>query len=242
MSQDNNSTKIAIWVALITGLFVLAAAILSSPHWFKIFFPKQYIESEKIDFKKTINPQLKADTNTAISIDTKALVDPKEKDGTENLVISRIELSPKNFNIPSYLYFEIKNEGTKTLKNVSITANLGQAFYTAFDFTRNLSPTVKTDTLDKGFLQLVCPKIKENESIGIYLHISQPRFDNILLHADNMAFDKAYSYIDYQNSANHIERTGFQNFLRICGGITIVIIGGYFLYVFLTFCNRLFKL
>jgi len=147
-----------IFIAIIGGCFAIFSAIILSPHWSKYFFPKQYLAQEKLDPSKT--------TNTKVVIDTVNRPSGKreEKEGVDDIKITKIELCPRNFKIPSYFYFEVNNSGSKTIKNLTVTVNLGKASYAYFDITKNLKLTTLTDSNDKSFLKIACPEIKENEN------------------------------------------------------------------------------
>ena len=232
---EKTNTKTQVLLAILAGIFVIVAAIISSPHWFKYFFPKHYLEQEKLDPKKIENTKVISD-----SINTKSL-ETKEKAGIEDIVISKIELCPKNFRIPNYLYFEVQNKGTKTIKNLVVSVNLGKASYLSFDYTRNLNPKSQVDSLDKSFIKVICPEIKESEGVGIYLLLTQPNFEDILLHADNLTFDKQYSYSEYLSSSIQEDSDNFHSFLIVCLSIVIIIFGIYFTVVIITYLNKLFK-
>ncbi len=45
--------KNKVVIAIISGLFIIAAAVISSPHWFKHFFPDLYLEQENLKPEKT---------------------------------------------------------------------------------------------------------------------------------------------------------------------------------------------
>lgn len=221
-----------IIIAIITGCFLLAGAVISSPHWFKHFFPEQYLEQENIKPERAI-PQEKEDSKK----------DDKST-GTENLVITKIDLSSRDFNIPSYFYFEVTNKGTRTIQNLNLTIDLGKSKYQEFDYSKKITTSIKIDSTDKSFVKILCPEIKENETIEFYALTSAPTFNNITLNASNMTFDKKYTYDDYLTSEKDgiSDDSGFYNFLIVILSLAIIVFAIYFTIVIITYLNKIFKI
>ena len=232
--------KKEILIAIIAGIFILGGSILSSPHWFKYFFPDQYLEQEKI--KPTETP-IKND-NSNDSLNNSNADKELKKNGTENLVISRIELSPKDFKLPSYFYIEIENKGSRIIKNLEIIIDLGKAKYQEFDYSRSVGMTSIIDSNDKSFIKFEVPYIKENQTIEFYSLQSMPIFKSISMNASNMAFDKIYTYEEFVKSeeGENTESSGFDSFLTAMLSLVIIVFTIYFVIVLITFLNKLFKL
>lgn len=221
-----------IIIAIISGLFLLAGAIITSPHWFKYFFPEQYLVQENIEPVRTKTTEKEINGNQENST------------GTENLVISRIDLSSRDFNIPSYFYFEVTNKGTKIIQDLNITVDLGKSKYQEFDYSKKIPSKIITDSTDKSFVKIIYPEIKENETIEFYALTSAPTFKNIILNASNMTFDKKYTYDDYLISEKDgvSNEGGFYLFLTVILSIVIVVFAIYFTFVIITYLNKVFKI
>jgi len=232
--------KKEILIALITGIFILGGAILSSPHWFKYFFPEQYLEQEKITATETLSNV----DNSKLDKEKSDKENGEIMSGTENLIISRIELSPKDFNIPSYFYFQVENKGTRTIENLDIIIDLGKAKYEKYDYSKKVEIYPITDSIDKSFLKFKVPKIKQNQSIEIYSLQTFPVFKSITMNATNMTFDKLYTYEEFQKSeeGNVTESSGFHDFLIVMLSIVIIVFTIYFGIVIITYLNKLFRI
>jgi hypothetical protein len=232
--------KKEVLIAIITGTFILGGAILSSPHWFKHFFPEQYLEQEKIKPTQLSSKYL----NSASNKDDAASIDKNTKSGTENIVISRIELSPKDFQIPSYFYFQVSNNGTRTIKNLEITVDLGKSIYEEFDFSRKVEIHSIIDSLDRSFLKFNIPNFKQYETIDCYSLLTLPIFESITMNASNMTFDKIYSYEEFEKSEENIFNTssGFRTFLTVMLSLVIIVFTVYFVIIIITYLNKVFKI
>lgn len=229
--------KKEILIAFITGVFILGGAVLSSPHWFKYLFPEKYLEQKQI---KPIETS-KKDNESNKQSKTK---DESPKSGTENLVVAKIEISPKDSNLPAYFYVEIENKGTRTIENLELLIDLGKAKYEDYDYSKSLDIIALNDTNDKSFLKFKVPLIKQNQSIQIYSLQSIPVFRSISMNAPNMTFDKIYSYEEYLKSedGSHIESSSFENFLWVMLSLVIIVFTVYFVIVGVTYLNKLFKI
>jgi hypothetical protein len=229
--------KKEILIALITGVFIIGGAVLSSPHWFKYLFPEQYLEQEQIIPIETSKKDIESKIE---SMDE----DETSKSGTENLVISKIEISPKVFNLPSYFYIEIENKGTRTIENLEVLIDLGRAKYEDYDYSKSLEIIPLNDTNDMSFLKFKISLIKPNQSIQIYSLQSIPVFRSIVMNASNMTFDKVYSYEEYLKSedGSYIESSSFESFLWIMFSLVIIVFTIYFVIVGIAILNRLFKI
>jgi hypothetical protein len=170
--------------------------------------------------------------------------DETSKSGTENLVISKIEISPKVFNLPSYFYIEIENKGTRTIENLEVLIDLGRAKYEDYDYSKSLEIIPLNDTNDMSFLKFKISLIKPNQSIQIYSLQSIPVFRSIVMNASNMTFDKVYSYEEYLKSedGSYIESSLFESFLWIMFSLVIIVFTIYFVIVGIAILNRLFKI
>ena len=211
---------------------MLAGAIITSPHWFKYFFPEQYLVQENIEPVRTKTTEKGIDGNQ------------EKPTGTENLVISRIDLSSRDFNIPSYFYFEVTNKGTRTIQELNITVDLGKSKYQEFDYSKKIHSKIITDSTDKSFVKIICSEIKENETIEFYALTSAPIFKNIIFNASNMKFDKKYTYDDYLTSEKDgvLNVGGFYTFFRILLSLLIVVFAIYFTILTIIYLNKVFKI
>jgi len=225
-----------ILISIIAGIFLLGGAVISSPHWFKYLFPEQYLEQENLIPVKT-------KSNESISKTSKENLSNKSS-GTENLIIDRIELSTRDFNIPSYFYFRITNNGTRTMENLEVTIDLGKAEYREFDFSKKIEIEIAIDSIDKSFVVMKIPKMKENETIDFYSLNTLPVFENILMNASNMTFDKIYTYQDYKDSEDDrfASNGAFNNFLWIMLSLVIIVFTIYFVIVLIAYLNKLFNI
>lgn len=233
MEKKTNS-KVQIFVAIITGVFVIIAAIISSPHWFKYFFPNQFVEEE------IIQPQiLKKDFfNTEIPSDSSR--NEIKNSGTENIVISKIELCPISSKLPAYFLLEFKNEGTKTLKDLTFIIDLGKAEYKQLEFLGPNNSTFIIDSTKKNIIYVKIPVVRENETYILYTLLSIPVFKSILINGSNLVFAKEYSYEDYLTS--EVDKTsiidGFLIFLIIIVSIILIVLTFYFLRIVYTHLAR----
>lgn len=217
--------------AIITGIFIIFGAIISSPHWFKLFFPDQYVEQEEVSPKVT----------TRKNIDSTESIDSSEvSSGTENLVIEKIELCPINSLIPSYFLIEIKNSGTKILNNLEIDIDLGRAKFQQIDIIKPNNSISSIDTSTSNRIILQYSKFEENESIIIYTLLSQPVFNSIKLSGSNLVHSKEYTYKNYVDSKLK-KKSGlrpFFIFLILLSGLILLVLTIYFLMVTYTFLKR----
>lgn len=217
--------------AIITGIFIIFGAIISSPHWFKLFFPDQYVEQEEVSPKVT----------TRKNIDSSESIDSSEvSSGTENLVIEKIELCPINSLIPSYLFIEIKNSGSKKLNNLEIDIDLGRARFQQIDIIKPNNNTSSIDTSTSNRIILQYSKFEENESIIIYTLLSQPVFNSIKLSGSNLVHSKEYTYQNYVDSKlkNKSGLSAYVIFLLVLSGVILMVLAFYFLNVIYTFLKR----
>jgi len=235
-----------LFIALIGGCFLTLAAILTAPHWSKYFFPNQYSEQENL------SPPIKNNHKT-LEKDTILNSNDEKKDTiliyAENISISKIQLTPRVFNMPSYLYFEVKNVGIANIKNMVITINLGQSKYEAFDISKQINSTIIKDSIDKSFVKIECPILKSNETIEFYALTSAPIFKNILFDASNLVYQKEYNYEDYISSTSKEEIAKrkanedgdtFWIFLQIVAGCGIIIFSVYFTIIIIWRLNKYF--
>lgn len=211
IEKSNRNTQVAI--ALLGGIFLIAAAIISSPHWFKFFFPEQYIEQEAVPTKKT--------KNNSQENSTKEL-------GIENLIINKIELCPVSSKLPSYLLVEIKNNGSKKLRNINLTINLGRASFNGIEILGNNVKNVDTTKVNE--LIVTFSELIENDSKTIYCLLSQPIFNSIKINGENLKFSKEYTYKDFieNDSIKSSNLNGFFIFLQIVIGFILSIFSLYF--------------
>lgn len=212
---EKSSTRTQVLISILGGLFIVIAAIISSPNWFKYFFPEQFVEQEAAPKTMTKNePAEKKEDNVE-----------KEKadSGTELLVVNKLELCPISSKIPSYLYIELKNNGTKRLKNVSVTIDLGRAEYKYIDFSRN--NFAKIDTTRANEIIVTYSEMAQNDSKSIYCLLSLPVFNSIKLNGENLKFASEYTYKDLMkiDEPKPTESNGFYIFLQfLMAGILIV--------------------
>jgi len=221
--------KKEIIIATISGLFLIACAVISSPHWFKYFFPEQYLEQEKIE------PQRKKEENKNVKEDTLS----SQQNAIGNLVISKIDLIPREFDLPSYLYFEVINNGTATIRDLTISVDLGKSKFQKFDYTKQVNSSITIDSTNKSFVKIFCPQIKETETIEFYFLNSSPFFKSIILNAKNMAYYKKYTYEEYLESQAKDSTT---NIFVIVLSIAFVIFAIYFTVIAIIRLNRYFKI
>ncbi len=215
---DKPSIKSQVLIAIITGLFVITGAIISSPHWFKVIFPEKYVEEEIITPKKI-------DTVFTINEDTLKEEEEIRYYGTEDLRITRLQICPINFNLPNYFFVEITNKGTKKLVNVNLTIDFGKASYTQIEYSPEKNITFNNDSLNKFFAKFQCEEINRDESIYIYALLTQPSFNRILIDGPNLTFSKEYTYMEYLDSekGSESEINGWTLFLYILfGGILLI--------------------
>lgn len=228
--EKKTSSKTQISVAIITGLFVIIAAIISSPHWFKYFFPNQFVEEE------IIQPQTTKKDFSNSNFHPDSTAEFVKEEGTENFFISRIELCPINSNLPVYFLIEFKNKGTKTLKDLTITIDLGKSEYQQFDLQGSVSNSFNVDTTEKSKINLKLPVVSENETYIFYALLSLPVFKSILINGANLTFAKEYSYEEYLSS--EVEKTtlldGFIIFLVVLISIVLIVLAFYFLRIVYT--------
>ena len=211
---EKGSNRIQISVAILGGFFVITGAVISSLHWFKYFFPDQFKEKEAIP-SKTVSTEKKESSETS------------ETSGTESLSIKRFELTPVLSDIPSYLYFELKNEGTKTLKELTVYIDLGRSTYTAIDVIGNNIHSV--DSTQSNQISITFSELFENDHKSIYLLLSHLVFNSIKIRGSNLNFNKEYSFDDLaKNEFSSEETSGFFIFLQILLGFILFIFAIFF--------------
>lgn len=232
--DKKTSSKTPVLVAVITGFFVIIAAIISSPNWFKYFFPDQFVEQEIMKPQKTEKDFYKPDTIWDNSTEV------IEKGGTEKIVISKIELCPISSKIPAYFLLEFKNEGTKDLKDLSIFVDLGKAEYQQIEFQGPNRNSFIIDTTNKNIIGIKYPVVRENESYIIYALLSMPAFKSIIIDGSNLKFAKEYSYKEYIASEDDdmkaIDR--FIIFLVLLAGAILIVFTAFFVRILYTYLAR----
>lgn len=205
--------------ALIGGAFILITGIVTSSLWLNKLFPRYFPKSDKTELSQPENNDKKV----------------QEKDNqsilSSLLTITNIELSPRKFEIPSYFYFKVAYSGNKVVKDLNITIDLGKSNYESFDYSKRLQLTVEEDSTDKSYIKIFIPKMRKNETIEFYSLLTDASFENILLNAKNMTYDKVYTYEQYLDSlkGSPSEINGFETFLIVILGIVIVVLTGFFL-------------
>lgn len=212
---DKSNTRTQIFIAILGGIFIVIGAIISSPHWFKYFFPEQFVEQEATQPKKTKNESSEESNDN-------------ENRETEVLTIERIELCPVSSKLPAYMYFELKNNGTKTLKNITLTLNLGRSSIQNIDVIGN--NVVRIDTSASNQLVVQFSRLNENDVKSVYCLLSQPMFSSITLNGENLKFAKEYTYKEFIENEGE-ERTdlgGFFVFLQILIGFILIVFALYF--------------
>ncbi len=219
--------------AIITGIFIIFSAIISSPHWFNLFFPDQYVEQEEVS--PIVSTRKNKNVKSTESIDSSEV-----SSGTENLVIENIELCPINSLIPSYLFVEIKNSGTKKLNNLEIDIDLGRARFQQIDIIKPNNNISSIDNSTSNRIILQYSKFEENESIIIYTLLSQPVFNSIKLSGSNLVHSKEYTYQNYVDSKlkNKSGLSAYVIFLLVLLGVILIVLTIYFLNVIYTFLKR----
>jgi len=211
---EKSNTRTQIIVAILGGIFLLIAAIISSPHWFKYFFPEQYIEQEAAPSQKTEDKTIEKNKS--------------ENTGTENLVINKLELCPINSKLPAYFFIEIKNKGSKKLKNISLEIDFGRASIIGVDLTGNNS-IEKQDTTKSNELFVLYSELVENETKSIYCLLSQPVFSSIKINGENLMYSKEYTYKNFIES-DGVEKSKLSGFF-----VFLLLIFGFILFVFALF-------
>jgi len=214
MNKEKSNIKAQIIISVISGIFIITAAIISSPHWFKLIFPENYVEKE-------INePELIKSSKLTNSDEEKI-----SNSGVENITIDRIELCPINSDLPSYFYLKLKNNGTKNIENFSVSIDFGRSKINDLDIN-NLGSYAFLDTSNVRILKLQYKTFDENDIIDIYCLISEPTFKVISINGSNLTFSIEYSY-EQLLQKEHKETKNINGFI-----IFLLVLLGFILFVF----------
>ncbi len=182
MDKDKSNVRMQIIISVISGIFIIVAAIISSPHWFKLIFPENYVEKE-INAPEFIE---KTDLNE--------INEEKEgNSGIENITIERIELCPISSDLSSYFYLKLKNSGTKYIDNLSVSIDFGRSQINDIDI-KNLGTYAFLDSSKVSILKIQYDTLVENEVIDIYCLLSEPTFKVISITGSNLTLSIEYSY------------------------------------------------
>ena len=220
-----SSTKTHVWTVVITGLFIIAGAIISSPHWFKYFFPEQFLEQE------SIRPELLSrDASDEDKLKDSLGLDSVET-GIETIVIEELELCPVNSAIPSYFFLKVKNRGTKTLRNLLVTVDFGRAKYEQFDYFLSAhNRKASIDSTHNNVISVALPKLTKNDTFSMYCLLSQPVFNTITITGGNLRIAKEYSYQEFITSGfdQGSSSISFFGFLLVLTGLILIVFSAYF--------------
>lgn len=230
-----SSIKGQVWTAVITGVFILAGAIISSPQWFKFFFPDQYIQQE------SLNPKILPGNNSSTTPLTDSLGVTSVYEGTENIAIEELELCPVNSVLPSYFFLKVKNRGTKALRNLLVTVDFGRAKYEQFEYLVSThNQKVSVDTTHNNKISISLPKMDKNDTYSLYCLLSQPVFSTITITGDNLRRAKEYSYQEFLNSEFEPDSkaNGWMILLGLIGIPSLAILSAYLLMVVFHFLKR----
>ena len=102
--------------------------------------------------------------------------------------------------------------------------------------------SIVSDTLNHSVVKIEKKAINRDETFYIYLLITQPSFNKILLDGKNLTFSKVYTYKEFLES--EVERTKTEEtstwttFLYLLFGGILVVVALYFLAVVYTILSK----
>jgi hypothetical protein len=169
---------------------------------------------------------------------------PVSAGGYAEFEILDLSLSPIDFRLPKYFYFEVHNKSNAGAYNVTVTIDLGRANLTDIEVrSASVVQVFRSDSVS-NLVKVNLSFIGKEESAYFYLLLTNPSYKRISVSSSNMITDLVRKYDGPQiNSVSSgFISDEFMTFIRILAGIVLIVFTIYSLYVIISFLNRLFKL
>ena len=167
-----------------------------------------------------------------------------QKGGYAELELLNLQLSPVDFNLPNFFYFELHNKGTAPAQNLVVRIDLGKATVKEIEITCSDTYEILSNDLSTSIIKAALSSIAQEESAYFYLLLSTPTFKKIIASAENIPLDLIYSVDNYRDNSSETEfvSSNLMSFLRFAFGAAVGVFGIYFIVVIITLLNRVFKI
>jgi len=176
-------------------------------------------------------------------VETKVKDKKIEKSSFVTMAIKNIQLSPVDFKLPTYFYYEILNTGSQNAYIVEMTVDLGEAVMHKFEIRSISNFNVVTADSGNNLVKVIFDSLNVNESIYCYFLLTMPSFKKINLTSPSMFSDVCYTYDNFQeqDTSKGFFSKGFFVFLQVvlCGVILTFSIC--FVVVVILLLNRAFS-
>lgn len=167
-----------------------------------------------------------------------------KKTGHAEIEIKNVQLSPIDFELPNYFYFELHNSGSIAAENIQLTVDLGKANLSQYEIRSPSNHKIVSGGSNTNIIKVVFDSINSDESIYIYTLLTIPIFKKVVITSDNIPSTLSYTIEDFKGAENptNFFSGGLITFLRIVIGGVILVFIIYAVVVIIMKLNRVFKI
>jgi len=175
---------------------------------------------------------------------TQAEKTKQKKIGTASIEIRNVQLSPVDFKLPNYFYFELHNNGSLPLERINLTIDLGKANLKDYEIRSSSSYDLVSVGKDSNIIKMVFDSLNPNESVYVYTLLTSANFRKIVVNSDDITNTLSYTIDDMAKDAGNSRffSSGMIIFFRIIFALVVIVFVIYAVIVVISNLNRIFKI
>lgn len=168
---------------------------------------------------------------------------PKKR-GAASIEIRNVQLSPIDFKLPNYFYFELHNSGSIPLEHISLTVDLGKANLKDYEIRSSSGYNLVSGGKDSNIIKLVFDLMNPDESVYVYTLLTAANFKKIVVNSDDITNTLSYTIDDLAKDAGNSRffSGGLITFFKIIFAIVVIVFVIYAVIVVISNLNRVFKI
>jgi hypothetical protein len=168
----------------------------------------------------------------------------KKNTTTNYFLFADVQVTPSAFNIPSYIYAEVRNAGSDLVREVEIVIDLGKAQAEQADIKPSDKCSFSQNVKGESIVRVKCSEVTANESIYFYALTSMPIFQKIIVSSSGSVSPIQYSWSNIleKKESSSLLSPGTIGFLWFLVCAVIFVFSVYFIIVAIVFMNKKFKL
>lgn len=155
--------------------------------------------------------------------------------------IGHVQLTPITFDIPSSLYFEVRNDNDYPVISPTISVDLGRALLRNISIQANGTCKVGDQVVGKAFFTISCNSIQPRTSVYVYALITQSDFNEIVVNGPRISSPIIFTFSQVRNTGIDSWKW-FWTLCKILSGILICVLFLFLLIIIVRFLNAVFKI
>jgi len=168
----------------------------------------------------------------------------QKKIGTASIEIRNVQLSPVDFKLPNYFYFELHNNGSVPLERINLTVDLGKANLKDYEIRSSSSYNLVSGEKDSNIIKMVFDSMNPSESVYVYTLLTSANFKKIVVNSDDITNTLSYSIDDMAKDTGNSRffSSGMITFFKIIFALIVIVFVVYAVIVVISNLNRVFKI